>query len=140
MKKLFISLVFVVLFATSAHASTTLPNTATMFLDALLVEDAKTLEKLLHPNYVHVTIAGTVISKAGLLEYVRTGKIRFTNLSSSNVITYKFGRVTMITARFMMEGDLLDGNYKGVLQSSMGLQLTDKGEKVIFFQSTSIAE
>ncbi len=140
MKKLFISLVFVVLFATGAHASTILPNTAATFLDALLVEDAKTLEKLLHPNYVHITISGEVISKAGLLEYVRTGKIRFTSLDSSNVITYKFGRVTIITARFLMEGDLLKGKYKGVLQTSMGLQLTDKGEQVIFFQSTAIKD
>ncbi len=136
MRSIVLAFLLVVVMGSHAHAVANLPHTYQQFIDALLVEDAEALERILHPKYIHVTSSGKALTKEEFIGAVRAGKLRMDNVSASHVIVNKFGRITTASAVLKLSGQLLFGSYRGLQLSSVVLELSDMGEKIIFFQTT----
>ena len=123
------------LFAGTAQAK---PDTIALYIEALLAGDAPALEKLLAPNYWHVSTNGHIQDKEHFINSIRNRKLVVSRMTFSNARTVMIGEAKLVTATGYLKATSPHPLPEGILRFTLVLVKTGRGEQVVLYQGTPV--
>ena len=116
-----VSLALSLIFAGAALAKA---DVTELYAEALMTGDVESLDKLLAPNYWHVSANGHIQDKEHFLASLKERKLVIDRIRLSNMRSTVMGDVTLVTA---------NGELKGMVLNKVG-----KETKIVLFQATPV--
>lgn len=109
-----------------------------LYAEALMTGDVEALDKLLAPNYWHVSANGHIQDKEHFLASIRDKNLVIDRIRLSNVRTTVMGTVTLVSANGELRGTATPSLPQGLMRYTMVLNKVGKDLKVVLFQATPV--
>lgn len=109
-----------------------------LYAEALMTGDVEALDKLLAPNYWHISANGHIQDKEHFLASIKDKNLVIDRIRLSNVRTTVVGGVTLITANGELKGKATPTLPQGLMRYTMVLNRIGKEMKVVLFQATPV--
>ncbi len=108
--------------------------------EASLKGDAATFKELYAEDYVSISaITGTPSTKADLLENLKSGKLKYDSIDSSEAKVHVYGpTMALFTAKAEVKGKFGDQDMSGSYRASRLFVKRGGKWQVVFFQSTKL--
>ena len=119
-----VSLALSLIFAGAALAKA---DVTELYAEALMTGDVESLDKLLAPNYWHVSANGHIQDKEHFLASLKERKL----------VTV-MGDVTLVTANGELKGSATPPLPQGLMRYTMVLNKVGKETKIVLFQATPV--
>lgn len=132
------SLFFILSLCLSTNPAWARPDTMELYVEAMLTGDTVALQKLLAPNYWHISANGHIQDKEHLLNTIKEKKLVVHKMSFSNARTVIIGDAKFVTATGHLEATSAIPLPKGLLRFTLVLVKTKNGEKVVLYQGTPV--
>ena len=113
-------------------------DTLSLYIEAFLTEDVKSLEKLLAGNYLHINSNGYVQDRENFLNNLREGKMVIDRLTVTDVATSHYGGATLSTGTVQFKGKFEPKLPSGLHRVTVVMERKGDEEKVILFQATRV--
>ena len=107
-------------------------------LYALMTGDVESLDKLLAPNYWHVSANGHIQDKEHFLASLKERKLVIDRIRLSNMRSTVMGDVTLVTANGELKGSATPPLPQGLMRYTMVLNKVGKETKIVLFQATPV--
>ena len=131
----FVSLVLSLIFAGAALAKA---DVTELYAEALMTGDVESLDKLLAPNYWHVSANGHIQDKEHFLASLKERKLVIDRIRLSNMRSTVMGDVTLVTANGELKGSATPPLPQGLMRYTMVLNKVGKETKIVLFQATPV--
>lgn len=118
-----------------AHAR---PDTVALYVEAVMMADTATLEKVLSSNFLHISANGLMQDKENYIENLKNGKMDIRRMTVSDVISSHYGTTTLITGNVVVHGTYDPPLPQGLMRFSMVLEKVGDQEKIILSQVTPV--
>ncbi len=100
--------------------------------------DVESLDKLLAPNYWHVSANGHIQDKEHFLASLKERKLVIDRIRLSNMRSTVMGDVTLVTANGELKGSATPPLPQGLMRYTMVLNKVGKETKIVLFQATPV--
>ncbi|MDO5536637.1 MAG: nuclear transport factor 2 family protein [Desulfovibrionaceae bacterium] len=114
------------------------PNTADLFVEALLANDADGLDVLLASNFVFIGSNGHIQDKAHFLETIRSGKLKIVRARFRNQRESSAGPVRMLTGNGEFTAISETVLPSGLMRFTLVAERADSRERVVLVQLTPV--
>ena len=111
---------------------------AELYAEALMTGDVESLDKLLAPNYWHVSANGHIQDKEHFLASLKERKLVIDRIRLSNMRSTVMGDVTLVTANGELKGSATPPLPQGLMRYTMVLNKVGKETKIVLFQATPV--
>ncbi|MGE9984652.1 nuclear transport factor 2 family protein [Desulfovibrio sp. SGI.169] len=118
-----------------AHAKA---DTVALYTEAVMTGDIPVLEKLLAPNYWHVSSNGHIQDKENFIAGIKSKKLVVDRLTLTNVRETQVGNTRLLTANGHFKGTATPALPQGLMRFSMVLANNNGVEQVALFQATPV--
>ncbi len=118
-----------------AHAKV---DTVALYTEAVMTGDVSALEKLLAPNYWHVSSNGHIQDKENFLTSIKNKDLVVDRLTLTNVRETKVGNTRLLTANGYFKGTAVPALPQGLMRFTMVLANNNGKEQVALFQATPV--
>ncbi len=118
-----------------AHAKV---DTVAMYTEAVMTGDVSALEKLLAPNYWHVSSNGHIQDKENFITSIKNKDLVVDRLTLTNVRETKVGNTRLLTANGYFKGTAVPALPQGLMRFTMVLANNNGKEQVALFQATHV--
>lgn len=118
-----------------AHAKV---DTVALYTEAVMTGDVSALEKLLAPNYWHVSSNGHIQDKENVITSIKNKDLVVDRLTLTNVRETKVGNTRLITANGYFKGTAVPALPQGLMRFTMVLANNNGKEQVALFQATPV--
>ena len=126
-----VSLALSLIFAGAALAKA---DVTELYAEALMTGDVESLDKLLAPNYWHVSANGHIQDKEHFLASLKERKLVIDRIRLSNMRS----NVTLVTANGELKGSATPPLPQGLMRYTMVLNKVSKETKIVLFQATPV--
>lgn len=109
-----------------------------LYAEALMTGDVASLDKLLAPNYWHVSANGHIQDKEHFLASLKDRKLVIDRIRLSNMRSTVMGDVTLVTANGELKGSATPLLPQGLMRYTMVLNKVGKDTKIVLFQATPV--
>lgn len=109
-----------------------------LYAEALMTGDVESLDKLLAPNYWHVSANGHIQDKEHFLAGLKERKLVIDRIRLSNMRSTVMGDVTLVTANGELKGSATPPLPQGLMRYTMVLNKVGKETKIVLFQATPV--
>ena len=130
-----VSLALSLIFAGAALAKA---DVTELYAEALMTGDVESLDKLLAPNYWHVSANGHIQDKEHFLASLKERKLVIDRIRLSNMRSTVMGDVTLVTANGELKGSATPPLPQGLMRYTMVLNKVGKETKIVLFQATPV--
>ena len=124
-----VSLALSLIFAGAALAKA---DVTELYAEALMTGDVESLDKLLAPNYWHVSANGHI------QDSLKERKLVIDRIRLSNMRSTVMGDVTLVTANGELKGSATPPLPQGLMRYTMVLNKVGKETKIVLFQATPV--
>ena len=118
-----------------AHAKV---DTVALYTEAVMTGDVSALEKLLAPNYWHVSSNGHIQDKENFITSIKNKDLVVDRLTLTNVRETKVGNTRLLTANGYFKGTAVPALPQGLMRFTMVLANNNGKEQVALFQATPV--
>ena len=118
-----------------AHAKV---DTVALYTEAVMTGDVSALEKLLAPNYWHVSPNGHIQDKENFITSIKNKALVVDRLTLTNVRETKVGNTRLLTANGYFKGTAVPALPQGLMRFTMVLANNNGKEQVALFQATPV--
>lgn len=118
-----------------AHAKA---DTVALYTEAVMTGDVAALQKLLAPNYWHVSSNGHIQDKEHFIAGIKDKELVVDRLTLTNVRDTKVGNTRMLTANGYFKGTAVPPLPQGLMRFTMVLANNNGQEQVALFQATPV--
>lgn len=118
-----------------AHAKA---DTVALYTEAVMTGDIPVLEKLLAPNYWHVSSNGHIQDKENFIAGIKDKKLVVDRLTLTNVRETQVGDTRLLTANGYFKGTATPALPQGLMRFSMVIADNNGAEQVTLFQATPV--
>ena len=118
-----------------AHAKV---DTVALYTEAVMTGDVSALEKLLAPNYWHVSSNGHIQDKENFITSIKNKDLVVDRLTLTNVRETKVGNTRLLTANGYFKGTAVPALPQGLIRFTMVLANNNGKEQVALFQATPV--
>ena len=118
-----------------AHAKV---DTVALYTEAVMTGDVSALEKLLAPNYWHVSSNGHIQDKENFITSIKNKDLVVDRLTLTNVRETKVGNTRLVTANGYFKGTAVPALPQGLMRFTMVLANNNGKEQVALFQATPV--
>ena len=118
-----------------AHAKV---DTVALYTEAVMTGDVSALEKLLAPNYWHVSSNGHIQDKENFITSIKNKDLVVDRLTLTNVRETKVGNTRLLTANGYFKGTAVPALPQGLTRFTMVLANNNGKEQVALFQATPV--
>ena len=99
---------------------------------------AESLDKLLAPNYWHVSANGHIQDKEHFLASIKARKLVIDRIRLSNMRSTVMGDVTLVTANGQLKGSATPPLPQGLMRYTLVLNKDGKDTRIVLFQATPV--
>lgn len=100
--------------------------------------DVESLDKLLAPNYWHVSANGHIQDKEHFLASIKARKLVIDRIRLSNMRSTAMGDVTLVTANGELKGSATPPLPQGLMRYTLVLNKDGKDTRIVLFQATPV--
>ena len=118
-----------------AHAKV---DTVALYTEAVMTGDVSALEKLLAPNYWHVSSNGHIQDKENFITSIKNKDLVVDRLTLTKVRETKVGNTRLLTANGYFKGTAVPALPQGLMRFTMVLANNNGKEQVALFQATPV--
>ena len=112
------------------------PDLVELYAEAVRTADAAALERLLAPNYWH--ISGHIQDKEHFIAAIKTGKLAVKTLRIRNVRASMAGKTLVVTGNGLMRGVSDPPLPEGLMRYTLVLGDNGGRQQVVLFQATPV--
>ena len=138
MKLLRLFLLLLILSLTCAATAMAKADITELYAEALMTGDVEALDKLLAPNYWHVSANGHIQDKEHFLASIKARNLVIDRIRLSNTRSTVMGDVTLVTANGELKGSATPALPQGLMRYTMVLNKSGKETKIVLFQATPV--
>ena len=131
-------LVLLALSLTFAGAALARADVTELYAEALMTGDVESLDKLLAPNYWHVSANGHIQDKEHFLASIKARKLVIDRIRLSNMRSPVMGDVTLVTANGELKGSATPPLPQGLMRYTLVLNKDGKDTRIVLFQATPV--
>ena len=114
------------------------PDTAQLFVEAMLTANVEVLDKILAGNYLHINGNGYMQDKENLLASLRDKKMVVDHLTISDVTTSHYGNATLMTGTLVFKGKFKPKLPEGLHRVTLVIEKQGAAEKIILYHATPV--
>lgn len=114
------------------------PDLVELYAEAVRTADAAALERLLAPNYWHISSNGHIQDKEHFIAAIRTGKLAVKTLRIRNVRASMAGKTLVVTGNGLMRGVSDPPLPEGLMRYTLVLGDNGGRQQVVLFQATPV--
>lgn len=118
-----------------AHAKA---DTVALYTEAVMTGDAPALEKLLAPNYWHISANGHIQDKEHFIASIKSKDLVVNRLTITNVRATMIGKTKLITGNGYLKGVTIPPLPEGMMRYTMVLTDNKGTQQVVLFQATPV--
>ncbi len=115
-----------------------MPDTADLFVAALLDADVPSLERLLAPNFIFVSSGGHAQDRKHFLESLRTGRLAVRKARFSSFRETTAGEVRLLTGNGIFDAVSDTPVPSGLMRVSLVAESTKELERIVLIQLTPV--
>lgn len=114
------------------------PDMVELYTEAVRTANAAELERLLAPNYWHISANGHIQDKEHFIASIRNGKMRIKELHIRNVRASMVGKTMVVTGNGIMKGSSEPPLPEGLMRYTLVLGDNAGRQQVVLFQATPV--
>ncbi|WP_300882226.1 nuclear transport factor 2 family protein [uncultured Desulfovibrio sp.] len=113
-------------------------DTVALYTEAVMTGDVPALEKLLAPNYWHVSSNGHIQDKENFIASIKNKELVVDRLTLANTRETKVGDTRLLTANGHFKGTATPALPQGLMRFTMVIASNNGHEQVALFQATPV--
>lgn len=114
------------------------PDLVELYAEAVRTANATELERLLAPNYWHISANGHIQDKEHFIAAIRAGKMVIRTLHIRNVRASMVGKTIVVTGNGIMQGISEPPLPEGLMRYTLVLGDNGGRQQVVLFQATPV--
>lgn len=118
-----------------AHAKA---DTVALYTEAVMTGDVPALEKLLAPNYWHISSNGHIQDKEHFIESIKSKALVVDRLTITNVRDTMIGSTRLLTGNGFLKGTSVPPLPQGLMRYTMVIAQNNGKDQVVLFQATPV--
>lgn len=136
--KLLIAAVCCALLLTAGSGAQAKPDLVELYAEAVRTADTDELNRLLAPNYWHISANGHIQDKEHFIAAIKAGKMAIKTLHIRNVRASMVGKTIVVTGNGIMQGTSEPPLPEGLMRYTLVLGDNDGRQQVVLFQATPV--
>lgn len=113
-------------------------DTVALYTEAVMTGDIPVLEKLLAPNYWHISANGHISDKEHFIKAIKDKALVVNRLTITNVRESKVGNTKLLTGNGQLKGIAVPPLPEGLMRYTMVIVDNKGKEQVALFQTTPV--
>ncbi|WP_300801068.1 nuclear transport factor 2 family protein [uncultured Desulfovibrio sp.] len=109
-----------------------------LYANAVISADTDMLEKVLAPNYWHVSANGHIQDKEHFIESIKNKQLVINHLTLTNLRRSMIGGCTLMTGNGILRGKATPALPEGLMRYSIVIAKNGDTEQVVLFQATPV--
>ncbi|WP_165176275.1 nuclear transport factor 2 family protein [Desulfovibrio sp. ZJ369] len=118
-----------------AHAKA---DTVALYTEAVMTGDVPVLEKLLAPNYWHISANGHIRDKEHFIQSIKSKALVVDRLTITNVRETMIGNTRLLTGNGFLKGTTVPPLPQGLMRYTMVIADNNGTQQVVLFQATPV--
>lgn len=136
--RLLIAAVCCALLLTAGSSAQAKPDLVELYAEAVRTADTDELNRLLAPNYWHISANGHIQDKEHFIAAIKAGKMVIKTLHIRNVRASMVGKTIVVTGNGIMQGTSEPPLPEGLMRYTLVLGDNDGRQQVVLFQATPV--
>lgn len=109
-----------------------------LYAHAVMTADVEALDKLLAPNYWHISANGHIQDKEHFLDSLKNKRLVINHLTITNVRRSIIGNNDLLTGNGILRGMTVPPLPQGLMRYSLVLTTVNGKEQIVLFQATPV--